>query len=389
MIQLNECCFHWVIWVGWKKTQSTDLEGRSAMAGPLSANLNFCQNPRWIVAVSENEVGRGVINQWANGSITYFQTNRLGTRNPIKTNEETIPCFPRFQRKNINLPTGRRPSRGSQSRWANPWRDHGNSPHISPPQYQRCPQDSVTRAKGVTWPAEDAGWCETWVDFKNQLLLVEPVKDTEILEFWRSSHLQNYVCRLSIVILFSVRPTRKIYSFSNTNKDQSSIQQLHKGTEDPSVKPQHKSFIPSHSVINDPCCSMQCNSISSSKPTSNPLQLLFIHMVNVRPIRLTRFHTTTSPGYWGPLSETTAQEFHPVAQVLMGQLIQHLKIWRRQDVIEPRGPKEQKPIPAQCGRSRWLPPYTSTMVPNQSSYPGWKKFCTTWYVVFHGLSHYL
>ena len=72
-----------------------------------------------------------------------------------------------------------------------------------------------------------------------------------------------------------------------------------------------------------PCCSMQCNSISSSKPTSNPLQLLFIHMVNVRPIRLTRFHTTTSPGYWGPLSETTAQEFHPVAQCDQWPLLFH------------------------------------------------------------------
>ena len=68
---------------------------------------------------------------------------------------------------------------------------------------------------------------------------------------------------------------------------------------------------------------MQCNSISSSKPTSNPLQLLFIHMVNVRPIRLTRFHTTTSPGYWGPLSETTAQEFHPVAQCDQWPLLFH------------------------------------------------------------------
>ena len=59
------------------------------------------------------------------------------------------------------------------------------------------------------------------------------------------------------------------------------------------------------------------------QPTSNPLQLLFIHMVNVRPIRLTRFHTTTSPGYWGPLSETTAQEFHPVAQCDQWPLLFH------------------------------------------------------------------
>ena len=170
--------------------------------------------------------------------------------------KETIPCFPRFQRKNIKLPTGRRPSRGSQSRWANPWRDHGNSPHISPPQYQRCPQDSVTRAKGVTWPAEDAGWCETWVDFKNQLLLVETVKDTEILEFWRSSHLQNYVCR----------------------------------------------YIHGYPIFS------QAHS-----------QNLFLLEHQQRP----EFNSTTSPGYWGPLSETTAQEFHPVAQCDQWPLLFH------------------------------------------------------------------
>ena len=38
-------------------------------------------------------------------------------------------------------------------------------------------------------------------------------------------------------------------------------------------------------------------------------------MVNVRPIRLTRFHTTTSPGYWEPLSETTGPDgsAHPTS----------------------------------------------------------------------------
>ena len=48
-------------------------------------------------------------------------------------------------------------------------------------------------------------------------------------------------------------------------------------------------------------------------------QNLFLLEHQQRP----EFNSTTSPGYWGPLSETTAQEFHPVAQCDQWPLLFH------------------------------------------------------------------
>lgn len=46
----------------------------------------------------------------------------------------------------------------------------------------------------------------------------------------------------------------------------------------------------------------------------------------------------------------------PPTSVLMGQLIQHLQIWRTPAaIIEPSGPEEQKPIPAAAIDFSWNP----------------------------------